>query len=208
VFFAWGTAACVAALLAAEYRASRVGVWLAKPAAAFCFVAAAISWGALDSHYGAVVLAGLALSLCGDVLLIPHDRPRVFQAGMAAFGLGHVAYLVAFALRFESVVRACLCAAIVVILLARILPWLRPHLPANMKTPVHAYMGVISLMLIAAAGASPSDPRILIGAALFYFSDLAVARDRFVSISFANRVWGLPLYFSAQVVIASTVRSL
>lgn len=199
-------AACVAVLLVAEYRASRLGVWLAKPAAAFCFVAAALAFGALDSVYGRVVLAGLLLSLCGDVLLIPQGKPRVFQAGIAAFGLGHVAYLLAFALRFESVSRALVCAVVAALLLARVLPWLRPHLPAEMKLPVHAYMAVISAMLVAAAGASPASLWIFVGAAMFYASDLAVARDRFVSSGFANRAWGLPLYFAAQLVLAGTVR--
>ena len=205
MFFAVAMAACVAALLAAEYRGSRAGVWIAKPAAGACFVAAALTWGALDSGYGRVVLTGLALSLCGDVLLIPEGRPRVFQSGVAAFGLAHVAYLAAFALRFESATLAALGAVIAALALARVLPWLRPHLPDDMRAPVAAYMVVISAMLITAAGASPSNPHVILGAAMFYVSDLAVARGRFVAPGFANGAWGLPLYFAAQLVIASTV---
>jgi uncharacterized membrane protein YhhN len=206
VFFVYAMSACVAALLLAEYRALRLGVWLAKPAAAACFVAAALTFGALDSGYGRVVLVGLVLSLCGDVLLIPHGKPRVFQAGVAAFGFGHVAYLVAFGLRFESAGLAAICAGITALALARAFRWLDPHLPADVRIPVRVYMGIISAMLVAAAGASPSNPAILVGAAMFYVSDLAVARDRFVASGFANRVWGLPLYFAAQLVLASTVR--
>lgn len=200
-------AACVAALLVAEYRAARLGVWLAKPAAAACFVAAALAFGALDSLYGRVVLAGLVLSLCGDVLLIPHGRPRVFQAGVAAFGLGHVAYLTAFVLRFESAWLAGLCAVAAALVLLRVFRWLRPHLPDEMVIPVYTYMAVISAMLVASAGAAPSSAAIPLGAGMFYVSDLAVARDRFVSSGFANRAWGLPLYFAAQLVLAGTVRS-
>ncbi len=207
MFFGFAMAALVTALLVAEYRASRLGVWLAKPAAAVCFVTAAVSFGALDSSYGRVVLAGLVLSLCGDVLLIPRGRPRVFQAGVAAFGLGHVAYLIAFALRFESTGRAAICAGVATAALAIVVPWLRPHVPADMTISVRAYLLVISAMLVAAAGASPSSAWILVGAAMFYVSDLAVARDRFVSSGFANRAWGLPLYFVAQLVLASTVRT-
>jgi phage shock protein PspC (stress-responsive transcriptional regulator) len=62
-------------------------------------------------------------------------------------------------------------------------------------------------MLVAAAGASPADPAIFAGAALFYASDLTVARDRFVASGFANGAIGLPLYFAAQLVIAHTVAS-
>ena len=206
MFFVFALAACVAALLVAEYRASRLGVWLAKPAAAACFVAASLAFGALDSLYGRVLLAGLVLSLCGDVLLIPHALPRVFQAGVAAFGLGHVAYLVAFLLRFESALYAGICAVAAALVLLRVFTWLRPHLPADMVLPVYAYMGVISAMLVAAAGAAPSSAAIPLGAAMFYVSDLAVARDRFVASGFLNRVFGLPLYFAAQLVLASTVR--
>ena len=40
------------------------------------------------------------------------------------------------------------------------------------------------------------------GATAFYLSDLAVARERFVTRSFADKLWGLPLYYVAQVLIA------
>jgi hypothetical protein len=40
---------------------------------------------------------------------------------------------------------------------------------------------------------------------MFYASDLSVARDRFVVFRFSNRAWGLPLYFGAQLILASTV---
>jgi hypothetical protein len=36
-------------------------------------------------------------------------------------------------------------------------------------------------------------------------SDVAVARDRFVVRSLANSLWGLPLYFVAQLLLAWTV---
>ena len=37
----------------------------------------------------------------------------------------------------------------------------------------------------------------------FYASDLAVARDQFVKREFRNRAWGMPLYFYAQMILAS-----
>jgi uncharacterized membrane protein YhhN len=207
VGFALAMAASVAALLLAEYRGSRRLVWLAKPAAAACFVAAALAFGALASAYGRLVLAGLVASLAGDVLLIPRERPGVFRAGVTAFGLAHVAYVAAFLLRFQSGSRAALCALGALLALAAIWPRLRAHVPAEMKGAVLGYMGVISAMLVAAAGASPADPAIFAGAALFYASDLTVARDRFVASGFANGAIGLPLYFAAQLVIAHTVAS-
>jgi uncharacterized membrane protein YhhN len=43
------------------------------------------------------------------------------------------------------------------------------------------------------------------GAVLFYLSDLAVARHRFVRPAFLNRAWGLPAYYAGQLLLAWTV---
>jgi len=43
------------------------------------------------------------------------------------------------------------------------------------------------------------------GAALFYLSDLAVARQRFVHEDFINRALGLPTYYLGQLLLALTV---
>jgi len=196
--------AAVAALVTADYRGSRPGIWLAKPLASSVFVAAALAHGALSSRYGICVLAALVLSWLGDVLLIPADT-RVFRAGIGAFALAHVAYVAAFAARAFAPARAALAAvpvALAVVLAAR---WLRPHVPADMVVPVNAYMAIISAMVVAAAGASGADPWILAGALLFYASDLTVARERFVLPSPWNSLVGLPLYYGAQLVLAGTV---
>ncbi|MCP4006145.1 MAG: lysoplasmalogenase, partial [bacterium] len=55
------------------------------------------------------------------------------------------------------------------------------------------------------AVANVGRPMILLGALMFYVSDLAVARDRFVATGFDNRIWGLPLYYCGQLVLASTI---
>jgi uncharacterized membrane protein YhhN len=43
-----------------------------------------------------------------------------------------------------------------------------------------------------------------VGALAFTASDISVARDRFARHEFLNRAWGLPLYYAAQLLIAST----
>jgi uncharacterized membrane protein YhhN len=88
-----------------------------------------------------------------------------------------------------------------------VLRWLQPNLSEKMRIPVVAYVAVISLMVVTAAGATASTGRgaIGLGAICFYLSDLHVARDRFVSRSFWNKSWGLPLYYAAQLLLASTV---
>ncbi len=82
--------------------------------------------------------------------------------------------------------------------------WLMPHVPKELKGPVVAYMVVITLMLAAAAQTDSVSPdfRIPLGALAFYLSDLFVARDRFASPGFVNRLVGLPLYFGGQLLLA------
>lgn len=201
------TLVCLALLLAAEWRESRAGVWVAKPLASVGFLWAAYAAGALDTSYGRWVMAALVLSFWGDVLLIPAARAS-FLAGLVSFLLGHLAFAGAFAVRGLSwpwVGAAALAVGPAALLALR---WLRPHVESGMRGPVLAYVAVISTMVLLAAGTVGADarPAILIGALAFYVSDLAVARQRFVARTWWNKSWGLPLYYGAQLVLASTVR--
>ncbi len=204
------TAVAVLGLLLAEHRNHRLGIWLAKPAASTGFVAVALLSGSSDEGiqpYGTWMVAGLVLSWFGDVLLIPEDRPRVFQAGIAAFLLGHVAYGIAFVGLGLSITVTAAAVVILAVPVWIVTRWLAPHVPSDMKIPVRAYIVVITLMLALSAGAvaAGAGAAILFGAGMFYMSDLAVARDRFVAPGFGNRLWGLPTYYAAQLVLAATV---
>ncbi len=192
----------VAATLACERRFPRVE-WFFKPLASACFIALALSCGALDSDFGRWLLAGLALCMAGDVFLIAH-HDKTFLAGLASFLLGHLLYVVAF-MQLPLSLPAMLVSLVPALLLAVLsLRWLWPHLPAHMQSPVLAYIGVICSMLLMAGstwGSGPG-PWVLVGAWGFAISDLAVARNQFVSPGFANRLWGLPLYFGSQLLLA------
>ena len=205
---AWAAtcAVSVAALLAAEYRGARLGIWLAKPLAACCYIGLALQQGALGSTYGVWVLVALCLSWWGDVLLIPRNAPRIFQAGVLCFLAGHLAYVAAFLVRGVSLAAASVAAPAIFLAGYLVLRWLRPMIPDDMRTPVLAYVNVISAMLVLAVGTVAEEWSVLVilGAAMFYFSDLAVARDRFVAPSFWNGAWGLPLYFAAQLLLAGS----
>lgn len=208
--YALVTIAASAALLAAEQRDWRPGVWIAKPIAAAGFIAVAIANGALDSAYGQWILAGLVLSFFGDVLLIPREAKSTFFAGLVSFLLGHVAYTGAFAVRGLDPVATSVAALPVAAASLFALRYLWPHIQSRapkFQRPVLAYLIVISTMLVCAAGTfgRAGDPRILCGAIAFYVSDLAVARQRFVAQSFTNKLWGLPLYFGAQLLLAASV---
>jgi len=210
VFWFWPLmAALVAAELWAVADEARARLeWLFKPAAALTFIVAAWAHGALDSAWGTVMLAGFVLAAGGDVLLIPKDR-RIFLAGLISFLLGHVAYAIAFAVRGLDLAWVGGASVILVALAVPILRWLWPHVERPMRGPVAGYVVVITAMVALAAGTygAHGDLWILVGAFAFYLSDLAVARERFVSKGFVNRAWGLPLYFGAQLLLATTVGS-
>lgn len=199
-------AAAVAVLLWAEYRGSRTGLWIAKPLASLAFVWVALAAGALDSGYGQWLLAGLVLCLLGDVLLIPLERPAVFRAGVFAFLAGHVAYSAAFLSRPLDAYGLVAGAIVLLVVVGSVLRWLAASLPADMVWPVRTYMVVIGLMSTLACGVTAAGGpwAIAVGALAFTASDVAVARDRFVRHEFLNRAWGLPLYYGAQLLLAST----
>lgn len=199
-------AVAVAGLLAAEYRRSRAGLWLAKPIASLAFIWAGLAAGALDSGYGQLVLLGLVLCLVGDVLLIPLERPAVFRAGVFAFLAGHVAYSAAFLTRPLDPLGLVAGTVLLAVVVGAVLRWVGPTLPAGMVWPVRVYMLVIGLMSALACGVTAAGGpwAVAVGALAFTASDVSVARDRFVRHEFVNRAWGLPLYYAAQLAIATT----
>ena len=87
------------------------------------------------------------------------------------------------------------------------LRWLWGHLGPTMRGPVVAYVIVISVMTVLAAGATGAGASALVlpGALAFVVSDLAVARQRFVHATFANKLWGLPLYYGGVSLLAASV---
>lgn len=193
-------------MIEAERRESAVGRAVTKLTASTAFVAAAVAAGALDSRYGTWILIALVLSWLGDACLLSKAKAW-FLGGLVAFLLGHVAFGVAFVVRgFDPVSLAMAMGGMVVpaIVVGR---WLIPRVEGKMRGPVMAYMLVITAMVALAVSTVTlwGNGWILVAAVSFYLSDLAVARDRFVAPGFNNRLWGLPLYYGAQVLFAWTI---
>jgi uncharacterized membrane protein YhhN len=219
------TALLVVVLLVGERRAAPWRGWV-KGTASASFIGTALSAGATDSACGGWILAALCLGWVGDVSLVS-GRRRWFLVGLGAFLLSHLAYIGAFAAVRPNAVVALIVAAALAVPAALVARWLWPHLEGGMRGPVLAYLAVISAMVAAAAGAvaglDPAAPAVaaltqgeplpgwvwaaavMSAAAAFYLSDVLVARDRFVTPGFANRIWGLPLYYGAQVLFALSV---
>lgn len=212
----------VGLLLLGEKRDAPWRGW-AKAAASTGFIATAVAAGATDTAYGAWVLAALCLGWVGDIALVSAQR-KWFLLGLGSFLLSHLTYIGAFSTVGPEALVAIVVAAGLLVPAVLVGRWLWPHLGADMRGPVVAYIAVITAMVAAAAGAvagiGPAAPAVaaltsgeplpdwlwpaavMTAAVAFYLSDVSVARDRFVAPGFGNRTWGLPLYYAAQLLFA------
>lgn len=192
---AGATAALLSIHLAAERSGARTMRAFGKLGASAIFVAAGVAAG-LDGRFRAAILVGLVLSALGDAFLLS-SRRAAFLAGLVAFLLAHVAYAVAFATMSRPSAPAAIAVAVAS---GAALAWLWPHAGA-MQGPVVAYCAAIGVMVWLALGVDLVHVRA--GALLFWASDLLVARERFVRPGLVNRLVGLPLYYAAQLLIAT-----
>ncbi len=200
----------VIVLLVAESRGRPNVALAAKACASLCFVLLGVlELEGTPTLFDKLLLVGLVCAALGDVLLAASSE-RAFRAGVAAFGLGHVAYVVA---ARDALGAAALPNAVWFVLLPSTAAylWLYRHLGA-MRVPIAVYIGVITVMVMYAVALyvarSTAALPFLLGALLFYASDLSVARDRFVRSALINRLWGLPAYYAGQLLLASSIASL
>lgn len=200
------SAVAVIALVACDQNEFRAGRYLFKPLAAAAFVWLAWAMGATASPYGRWLLAGLIACMAGDLLLMPEGE-KTFLAGLVAFLCGHLLFAIAFlqlSLNFSGLAATAI-PAIILLLFAN--KWLLPCVAKDMKLPVRTYMLVITAMLLCAGMTvgQPVSTLIILGAWGFAISDLAVARQQFVRPSRWNGLWGTPLYFLSQMILAVSI---
>jgi uncharacterized membrane protein YhhN len=197
-------------LLFFEKRENRRGLLCTKTVLSLLFIGAALVQPHPIQGYAILIIAGLICCLGGDVFLaLPQER--MFLSGLVSFLIGHIFYVVAFVL-VSDLNRFTLIGGLLTVATGPgIYVWLRPHL-GTMKIPVICYIIVISFMLCGAWTTLGTPQlgvtgRVLVfaGAACFYMSDILVARDRFLSNEFFNRLVGLPLYYLGQFLIAFSV---
>jgi uncharacterized membrane protein YhhN len=156
-----------------------------------------------SNRFGYSMVLALGFGVLGDIALL---SARGFLAGLVAFLIGHLGYVIGFGFVVSIDQWPCVLALIPIGAALIALRWLWPHLGA-MRIPVIAYVTVISLMVVGSiavwrADAIEHPARMLAGTILFFASDLTVARDKFVVPSIQNRIVGLPLYYAAQLLIA------
>jgi uncharacterized membrane protein YhhN len=200
--------ACVLALLYAEASDRRALRIAAKLGASAAFVVVGFC-GHHDTVFAEVICAGLVLGALGDAALLARGSVA-FLGGLTLFLAGHIAYAIAVGelLAPDRWFRAAgWLAALPLVGAAVALAYLWRYL-GSMRAPVLAYVAAIAAMVLGAlaawrTGAVPG--RFALGACLFFVSDLSVARDKFVAPGLANKLWGLPCYYAAQLLIASSL---
>jgi len=186
-----------AAALAAPYLAVGQARYWGLVGASAGFLTVAWFSGATNHRYGRWTLAGLILCAAGDIL-----GPWSFVAGSTMFLMAHVLFVVAF-WAYGLDYRRCMVALIMLIPGGLLLRWLAPQVDESMRGLIVTYTCVITTMVIAASG---THRWILIGALVFYVSDIFVARWKFVDHDSSNAFFCYPLYYTACLILAHSVR--
>ena len=190
-----------------EKTESRAGLVPSKGCLSLLFILAAVVQKEPLSPYFGFLITGLVFCLGGDVFLALPQK-KAFMLGLVAFLVGHVFYVIGFFSVAGFSGWTWVSLVVTAVISSLVYRWLRSHL-GKMKGPVIGYMVVITVMVCAAssvlgAAVLSLSGRVMAfaGAAAFYFSDVFVARDRFMKNEFVNRLVGLPMYYAGQFLIA------
>ncbi|MGC6419234.1 MAG: lysoplasmalogenase [Bradymonadia bacterium] len=194
------TSAAVLGLLGSEWRDSQAGRWLFKPIAALGFVLAGVAMTLWHTTHGQWIFAGLLLSVLGDLFLIPRAAGRFFKLGLFSFLLAHVAYAIACFYMGLDAWHAVFALGILGLVAWYVYSYFAPDLPPSLVMPVRIYISVITLMV--ALSLATGSLLMSTAAFAFWLSDISVARGRFKKTGFGNKLWGIPLYFGAQLMFA------
>ena len=150
-----------------------------------------------------MVCLGLGFSfICGVV------GPGDLRLWAQAFLVAHLGFVSAFVVRGLQLRRCIVSAVLWLPLGGALFAWLWPIVPASERSLIFGYMAVITAMVILAGGTrgEGGDRLILAGAVAFYISDVLLARSRFVEASIFNTAVGYPLYYTACVLLAWSIR--
>jgi uncharacterized membrane protein YhhN len=159
---------------------------------------------------------GILLSLTGDILLMI-SLDRLFLAGLVAFLLAHLAYLIGFNIPIPEISAWGIILAIIVGLggmrtIRRIVAALAANGQDRMRTPVIIYGMVISLMLLSAmmkmtdfTWNANAATLVGVGAFLFYVSDILLAWHKFVTPIQNGRIYNIAAYHLGQIILIAGV---
>lgn len=210
----WYFVAPVAVFVAVQIYAHLTGrntwVYFSKPSATLLVIGVALlsfSQTTSSPAYTTLILAGLALSLVGDIALMFQERRLYFMVGLIFFLLAHVVYAYAFITLSGDVKNVVWFALLFVMFGIAFYLFLYSGL-GKMRIPVAIYVIIITVMVIAAAStfgsvefSRASAWLVTIGAVLFMLSDVVLAVNKFKVPMKYNR-FSLILYYGGQFLIA------
>jgi len=189
--------------------------YLAKPAVMIVL----LLWLWTTTGLGGAALwfgLGILLSLTGDILLMI-SLDRLFLAGLIAFLLAHLAYLIGFNIPIPEISAWGFVLAIIVGLggvrvMRRIVAPLTSSGQARMRMPIIIYSAVISLMLLSAmmkmteiTWNTNAAALVGVGAFLFYVSDIILAWNKFVAPIQNGRIYNIGAYHLGQIILIAGV---
>ena len=189
--------------------------YLAKPAVMIVL----LLWLWTTTGLGGAALwfgLGILLSLTGDILLMI-SLDRLFLAGLIAFLLAHLAYLIGFNIPIPDISAWGFVLAVIVGLggvrvMRRIVAPLASSGQARMRMPIIIYSAVISLMLLSAmmkmteiTWNANAAALVGVGAFLFYISDIILAWNKFVAPIQNGRIYNIGAYHLGQIMLIAGV---
>ncbi len=180
---------------------TRTESW-AKPATLLALLGVAALLGATEDAAGVWLLVALAFGTVGDVALLSDSQAR-FRAGVAAFLVGHLAYVACFTTL--GLPRPGWTWLVLVVLLATtyvtrgVVPGAHAMGGAALSVPVAVYTLVIGAMLVTAW--FTGEPLIALGATIFVASDATLSVDRFVRALPSGHLVVMVTYHVGQALI-------
>lgn len=196
-------------LIRAEFTSATQQMYVLKPLSTLLVIAVALLAFLVpqaNASFTLWVLAGLALSLGGDVALM-FESSKAFMAGLVLFLLAHVVYAVGFTAFSGFHPGDVLSGAVLLVVGLGVYAYLWPGL-GSMRLPVALYILIICVMVNRAISTffgttfTPTQALLLtVGAISFMISDVILAVNRFRRPFRYHRL-SLAFYYSGQLLIA------
>lgn len=164
-----------------------------------------------------LIAIGLGFGLIGDVCLnlrlVMQDGKKVFLAGIAAFLIGHILYLIAIILQMPSRTALLIGIGAGIVCAAGLLVWIFKNITAQKVFKIFGifYVGAVVVMTAVAVARVIVDYNLsalifMIGAILFTASDVILIFNMF---SEHKKAWMRPtnliLYYIGQLLIAASL---
>ena len=165
-----------------------------------------------------ILLIALTLSWIGDIILMFADHGEIyFIAGLIAFLLSHIFYIILFRKQVVSILNKnkitfWLGTSLIILYLGAMMLILLPNL-GDLKIPIFIYAFTISIMLFCALNGflhwqKPANKYVLIGAIFFVTSDSILAFNKFYCPLPNNSFLIMSTYLVAQYLITLGILNL